>query len=147
MKTDAIIKTKKVEIRFKPYEGEKLKSLDEYFLFYIFETIKSEHASWKTFAIDGVFLVARGDKNEKSIIEIEIENSILYRLTTWLSPESVILVFVNAKDFVRWCNEHGEVFLCERKREVYKKLNKLSEQNKWALKAKLISYNQLWWNR
>jgi hypothetical protein len=42
------ITVKGVEISFKPCEGEKLKSTTEYFLFHIFETLKSEDASWTT---------------------------------------------------------------------------------------------------
>jgi hypothetical protein len=99
---------------------------DKTFLFYIFETLKSENASWATFVnADGVYEIVNTNKQsgEKS------------------------MVFTDANEFIKWCNEHGEVFLCERKRDVYKSLKGLSKENKWVLKAKLIAYYQLWWNR
>jgi hypothetical protein len=97
---------------------------DKTFLFYIFETLKSRDASWATFVnVDGVYEII--DKQS-------VGNPI---------------VFTDANEFIKWCDEHGEVFLCERKRDVYRSLKGLSKENKWVLKAKLIAYYQLWWNR
>ncbi len=95
------------------------------FLFYIFETLKSRDASWATFVKDGVYEIVNRNKQSGE----------------------VPIVFKDANEFVKWCNEHGEVFLCEKKRDVYKNLKELSKQNKWILQAKLIAYYQLWWNR
>ncbi|MFZ8863422.1 MAG: hypothetical protein ACO2PP_23355 [Thermocrinis sp.] len=99
---------------------------DKTFLFYIFETLKSRDPTWATFVnVDGAYEIVNTNKQ---------------------SGERPI-VFTDANEFIKWCAEHGEVFLCERKREVYKNLKGLSKRNKWVLKAKLIAYYQLWWNR
>jgi hypothetical protein len=99
---------------------------DKTFLFYIFETLKSRDASWATFVnADGVYEVVNRNKQ---------------------SGEKP-MVFADVDGFIKWCDEHGEVFLCERKRDVYKSLKGLSKENKWRVKAKLIAYHQLWWNR
>jgi hypothetical protein len=150
----AMKRTNTIAINFEPYPytygGETLKSTTEYFLFHIYETIKSKDASWTTYAIPVgeaiVYIVTNGMRGERSIMEITVEDK-SYRLITFLTYDDIVEVFNNANEFIKWCDTHGEVFLCERKRDVYKNLKGLSKQNKLLLQAKLIAYHQLWWNR
>jgi hypothetical protein len=141
------INIEKVKISFKPYEGGTLKSTTEYFLFHIFETLKSEDASWTTYAIDGVYIITDGMRSKERLVMEITKGEKTYKLITFLTADNIVEVFDEPNEFIEWCDKHGEVFLCERKRDVYKNLKGLSKENKYVLQAKLISYHQLWWNR